>query len=993
MSTRPWTVRVTTREDLADPRAATLQRKAADWLNISIADAAVCDTYRCTMELSPGEQDRVVDELFVDPVAEEAVNRSVAADFDWVVTVGFKPGIKDNEGDRATGAVQDLVGGERHGRVYTATDYLLRGDLSRGQVEEMASELLANEMLHDVEVRPAEAFAEQADDTVPDIGTASEAAVETFPPEPDTIAAVCDRRNLALSDEEIAALCDHFQDDAVRERRAEDGLPEQVTDLELEAIAVTQSEHCKHKIFNGTIRYTDTETGETEVIDSLFDTYITRATEEIDPDWILSVFWDNAGVIEFTDDHAVTLKYETHNSPSGKEPYGGALTGIVGVYRDPMGTGRGSRIVAGSYGYCTPEPFYDGELDPDIAPERLLEGIVNGVRDGGNKSGVPTVFGYSKHHNSYLGKPLVYVGAVGLMPKEVDGDPAWEKQVESGDRIVTVGGRVGRDGIHGVTEASLEFGDHITGSHVQIGDPFTQKKVHDFLMEARDEGLFGLIWDCGGGGLASAVGETAEFADGCVLDLDAVPLKYEGLDPWEIIISESQERMLLGVPPENMDRLDELAATHDVEVSDIGEFQDSGRFRVRWEDEVIASLDLEFLHHGFPRLDLDAEWEQPEHPEPALDTAAHEEEFLEMLQRPNIASSEWIQRQYDHEVQGSSVIKPFTGRNEDVDANAAVIKPLPDEDAGLALALGNCFEYAQIDPYWMAAASLDEAIRRVLSVGASLDHIALNDNFCWPNSLYDPEDNPDGKQKLAGLVRANRALYEFTTAFGTPCISGKDSMFIDGEVPTGDGDTQKVSGIPSLQFAALGKVDDVERCINSSLKQAGDRIYVLGDTAAELGGSEYYAMHGEVGNSVPTLDADAAGRVYRAVDGLIDDGLLRSCRGCYRGGLAVTLAKKAFAGDRGLAVDLGAVPGPAADDRTLLYSESPARFVVTVAPGRQDAVEQVLEDAGVPYGRIGTVTAERTIDIAGTDGQTLLDLPVDRCRQAWQETFEPFEVA
>ncbi|MFB6077172.1 MAG: AIR synthase-related protein, partial [Candidatus Nanohaloarchaea archaeon] len=370
---------------------------------------------------------------------------------------------------------------------------------------------------------------------------------------------VCDSRNLALEDDEIAALCDHFSDPTVREQRRAEGLPAEITDVELEAVAQTQSEHCKHKIFNSTIEYTNTETGETETIDSLFDTYIKGATEEIDRDWILSVFWDNAGVIEFTEDHAVTLKYETHNSPSGKEPYGGALTGIVGVYRDPMGTGRGSRIIAGSYGYCTPEPFYDGDLDPEIAPERLLEGIVNGVRDGGNKSGVPTIFGYSKHHNSYLGKPLVYVGAVGLMPMEVDGEDSWEKDIEDGDRIVMVGGRVGRDGIHGVTEASLEFGDHITGSHVQIGDPYTQKKVQEFLVEARDDGLFTFIWDCGGGGLSSAVGETAEFAGGCELDLDAVPLKYDGLHPWEILISESQERMLIGVPPEQMDDLRDLA--------------------------------------------------------------------------------------------------------------------------------------------------------------------------------------------------------------------------------------------------------------------------------------------------------------------------------------------------------------------------------------------------------------------------------------------------
>jgi len=989
------TVRVTSKLE-RDPRGRELVDKAARWLNIEPRGAQAVDLYLIDLDLSAEELARVKEEILVDPVSEKGFSHycdpdrgEVELEGDWIVQVGLKPGMKDGEGERAKDAIEELLGGERDGQVYTATEYLLEGDLGRGAVETLAEDLLFNELINRLTILKTAELEEREGELheLPLVKADHEPAVDHFGLE--ELESVSEKRNLALSEADLEAIRDYFVQDRVQEERREADLPAEITDVELEVLAQTQSEHCKHKIFNARIDYLNAAEGEREEIDSLFDTYIKRATEEIDPSWILSTFWDNAGVIEFDGDYAAAMKFETHNSPSAKEPYGGSITGIVGVYRDPMGTGKGFRIVAGAYGFCTPSPFYQGPLRPEISPRNLLEGIVEGVRDGGNKSGIPTVTGYSKYDRSFLGKPLVHVGAVGLAPKEIEGENCWEKDVCGGDLIVMVGGRVGRDGIHGVTESSLEFGEHITAGHVQIGDPFTQKKVQDFILEARDAQLYKLVWDLGGGGLSSAVGETAQFSGGCRVQLEEVPLKYEGLDPWEILVSESQERMLLGVAPEKFPRLKELAQLHDVEISSIGRFKEDGKFVASYEGEVVARLDMDFLHEGFPRYHLEAEWHPPQLEEPVLEGlkgGEEEEILLDILSRPNVASKEWIGRQYDHEVQASTVIKPFAG-DSSVPSDAAVIRPLPDSGRGLALGLANNFQYSQIDPYWMAAATLDEAIRRVLAVGAKPDKIALNDNFCWPNSLFDPEDNPQGKENLGKLVRANQALYRFTKEFETPCISGKDSMFIDGNLRDEEGDWRKVSGSPSLQFSALGEVDDVERSRDLVSQKEGDLVYLLGETRDELGASEYYEYLGQVGANVPRLRVAQARRVYRAVHRAIEKGLLASCSGIYRGGLAVTLAEKCIASGLGMEVDLGAVPAPELEEvDKVLYSESPSRFVVTLQPKFAEEFEGVTGET--KFARIGEVRGDRLQVWA--DGGKLIDLGLVELEESYRGTFEEF---
>jgi len=974
------------------PKEETLQKKAHRWLGVEIAVLKIIDIYLIDLPLSSQDIHAVEEEILVDPILQKSFHSyegtDVHKDFDWILQVGLKPGMKDGEGERTKGAITDLLGEHLQGNVYTAQEYLLKGKLSRSDLNQLATELFANDLINRISAVKTKEISknEKALQEIPTISSTHRPDVQTY--QLDELEEISTRRNLALSKQDIVSIKNYWQEEDVVTNREEVGLSSQITDVEVEAIAQTQSEHCKHKIFNGKITYENTEIESTETIDSLMNTYIKRSSKQIDRDWVLSSFWDNAGEIEFNEDYALTLKLETHNSPSAKDPYGGAITGIVGVYRDPLGTGKGSKIIAGSYGFVTPYPSYKGPLRPEIKPRRLLEGIVEGVRDGGNKSGVPTVTGYSKYDNSFLGKPLVYVGAVGLMPKEINGEKSYHKRAEPGDLIIIAGGSVGRDGIHGVTESSLEFSEDITSGHVQIGDPFTQKKVHDFILEARDQGLLKLVWDLGGGGLSSAIGETAQFSGGCILDLKKAPLKYEGLDPWEILVSESQERMLMGISPDHLDDLGKLARKHDVDIANLGEFTDSGYFHVKYGERTVAYLDLDFLHHGFPQYELEAIWRSPQLSEPDFPISQDlEAEFLDMLARPNIASKEWIQRQYDYEVQGNTVIKPLVGKKP-VKSDGSVIKPLPDVDTGVALGLGNNFHYSKIDPYWMAASSLEEALRRVISVGADPNRIALNDNFTWPNTLYHEKENPEGKLNLGKLVRANKALFKFTQAFKTPCISGKDSMFITGNLPDRTGKVNKVSGIPALQFSALGIVNDVHNCRTLTPQREGDLIYLIGVTRNELGGSEFYEYHGKTGTNVPRVNADETIKAYDFIHSCIKEDLVLSVHGIYRGGLIISLAEMAIAADMGLEVNLGKVPlAKEMREDKILYSETPSRFLITVDPEKERALNERMTK--LPAQKIGVIGGKKLV-VKNLSNSTVINTELNEIKQKYYETFEGF---
>jgi phosphoribosylformylglycinamidine synthase len=969
---------------MPDVRGQALKQTLREDLHLPVDEVRTAALYTIHAPFTPDDLENARQYLFTDTVVQESYwTRRPPVDCDWIVQVGFLPGITDNVGRTATAALEDMYDRPLQGAVYTSHLYLLRGSLQRCEVERLVTDSLANPLIHQWRITAADDWHDDLEAFLPPpvAGVDKPPQVRTISLEGDAQALLhlSQERLLSLSLPEMQAIRAYFR--KAQQQRQVYGLEGEPTDVELEVLAQTWSEHCKHKIFNSTIHYRDAEGRET-VIRSLFKSYIVRATEEIGQqvDWLLSVFHDNAGVIKLNDQWNLVMKVETHNTPSALDPYAGAITGIVGVNRDPFGTGKGCRLLFNTDVLCFAPPDYAEPLPPRLLhPKRVFKGVHRGIKDGANQSGVPDVNGAVIFDARFLGKPLVFCGTGGLMPAEIGGEPAHLKQANPGDHIVMVGGRIGKDGIHGATFSSRELSEISPTSAVQIGDPITQKKMFDFLLEARDQQLYSCITDNGAGGLSSSVGEMAQFSNGCELHLERAPLKYPGLDPWEILLSESQERMTLAVPPPHLDAFMELAARRDVEATVLGTFTDTGLFHVLYDGKTVALLDMDFLHHGLPEMHLPAQWQPPHFPEPSFPCPDDLSESLrQMLGRLNICSKEWVIRQYDHEVQGRSVIKPLVGLHNDGPSDAAVLRPLLDSMEGVIVANGICPRYSDIDTYHMAACAIDEAIRNVIAVGGSLGHIAGLDNFCWPDPVQS-ERTPDGPYKLAQLVRANQALYDYCTAYGVPCISGKDSMKNDYHI----GDT-KISVPPTLLFSVIARMPDVRRAITMDVKQPGDAVFILGETRAELGASEYYALHGVIGNRVPQVDAQRARVLYVALSHAMQRGLVSACHDCSDGGFGVAAAEMAFAGGLGMHLDLRPMPRESdiTRDDVLLYAETASRFVVTVPPQHREAFRELLHPCAI--GEVGHVLADPDFIVVGLGGQVVIRSTIADLKEAWQ---------
>jgi phosphoribosylformylglycinamidine synthase len=747
------------------------------------------------------------------------------------------------------------------------------------------------------------------------------------------------------------------------------------TDAELETIAQTWSEHCSHKTLKGRIDFSGRR------IDNLLKETIFGATHEIRrrlgaDDWCVSVFEDNAGVVRFDDHYNVCFKVETHNHPSAIEPYGGANTGLGGVIRDPLGTGLGARPVCNTDVFCFAPPDTPPEsLPPGVLhPKKIMTGVVAGVRDYGNRMGIPTVNGAVCFDDRYVGNPLVFCGTVGLIPVDRS-----TKKPRTADLIVVVGGRTGRDGIHGATFSSVRLSvesERLSGGAVQIGNPITEKKLVDVLLQARDRGLYHAITDCGAGGFSSAIGEMAEHL-GAEVHLDRAPLKYEGLSYTEIWISESQERMVLAVPPESWPALQALCAAEDVEATAIGEFTTTGELRLDYQGQQVADLDMKFLHAGRPAVVRRATWRNggryscpARGSAPPAPTENFTETLLKILAAPNVCSKEWIIRQYDHEVQGGSVIKPLVGVHDDGPGDAAVVMPVLGSWTGLAIGCGLNPHYGDLDPYWMAAAAIDEAVRNVVAVGADPSRIALLDNFCWGNT--------DRPEVLGSLVRAAEACRDVALAYGLPFISGKDSL--NNEYHAGEA---HVTIPPTLLISALGRVPDVRRCVTMDLKEPGNLLFLVGITRNELGGSHYHLVNRLQGGTPPRVDLELAPRLFRKLHEAIRRGLIRACHDLSEGGLAVAVAEMAFAG--GVGADLTGLSSVATQepDVVLLFAESPTRFVVEVAPRNADALRECFER--LPLSRIGQTLAEPRLRIAGARGEWVVWAQLEELKAAWQK--------
>jgi len=964
-----------------------MSARIASDLGFIVQNLRVADEFIIDRDLNPGDLEVIVEEVFQDPVIQDAaIDEPLKIPFDWLIEVGFRPGVTDNVGRTAREAVERALGVQfQSGEgLYTRKLYFIQGEITKEQADTIAKDLLANDLIQTRTVfAPGD---DRSAITVPRVTSRSVAAIRRINLDVDDeeLVRISKEGVLALSLEEMRAIRDYYSSPAFLEQRTRAGLDAEITDCELEVLAQTWSEHCKHKIFNALIQYQ--EGGTSREIDSLFRTCIQASTEKIraelgKKDFCLSVFKDNAGVIRFDDEWNLVVKVETHNSPSALDPYGGALTGIVGVNRDPFGTGMGSRLIFNTDVFCFAPPDFIGTIPPRLLhPRRVFEGVREGVEHGGNKSGIPTVNGAVVFDERYLGKPLVYCGTGGIMPAEINGRPAHLKRARPGDRIVMTGGRIGKDGIHGATFSSEELHEGSPVSAVQIGDPITQKRMTDFLLVARDRGLYSSITDNGAGGLSSSVGEMARESGGAKMNLDRAPLKYPGLQPWEILLSEAQERMTVAVPPDKLDEFLFLAKTLDVEATDLGEYTDDGLFTVLWEDRPAAILPLDFLHEGLPRMRLTGRWEQKIHPEPSFGAPADlTPTLMKLMGRWNICSKERLIRQYDHEVQGGTVIKPLVGAQNDGPGDAAVLRPLLNRFRGVAVGCGIAPRYSDLDTYWMMAACIDEAVRNIVAVGADPDHMAGLDNFCWCDPVQS-EKTPDGEYKLAQLVRANEALYNITTAYRIPCISGKDSMKNDYHI----GET-KISIPPTVLFTAVGIVPDVRLAVTPDFKRGGDSIYVLGITRDETGGSEYFAARGFVGNKAPKVaDPELAINMYRALHKAMGSCLVVSCHDLSDGGLGVALAESAFSGGLGARLTLGdlALEGVGRDD-VALFSETPCRFVVSVPQEKQRAFEQAMK--GFPVALVGEVTEEPRLTVTGLDGHVLVDADIWELKKAWQE--------
>ena len=911
--------------------------------------------------------DTVVERTLVAKVGDAALSESPNGTANLVYVLP-KPGVMDPVAQSAESAMRD------HGcdivAVRTFQKYWI-GDVSKEQLELICGKILANDSIDQVVIGPLQLERLQFGSNY-DLALKRVAIRGLNDSELEDLSKT---GQLYLTLVEMQTIQKFFQD-----------LDRDPTDIELESIAQTWSEHCSHKTLAGRIAYTD-ENGSRQ-FDNMLKETIFAATQQIrkelgENDWCVGVFEDNAGIVRFDEQFNIVFKVETHNHPSALEPYGGANTGIGGVIRDPMGTGLGAKPICNTDVFCFAPPETSLEdLPPGVLhPRRVMKGVVSGVRDYGNRMGIPTVNGALYFDERYLGNPLVYCGNVGLIPRGKS-----FKEVQEGDYIVSIGGRTGRDGIHGATFSSAELtsdSEHLSGGAVQIGNAITEKMVMDVLLQARDRDLFSAVTDCGAGGFSSAVGEMGEKI-GAEVWLDKAPVKYDGLSYTEVWISEAQERMVFSVPDSDWPEFESLCSSEGVEATIIGRFVGTGRLELKYGEQTVGDLPMSFLHDGRPPIIRDATY-QPVNPDvirtPGKSANENKTDLLSILACLNVASKEWVIRQYDHEVQGGSVIKPLVGVENDGPSDAAVVRPVLSSRQGIVVSCGMNPRFGDFDTYHMAASAIDEAIRNCVAVGADPTRIAILDNFCWGYT--------DRPETLGSLVRAALACHDVAVAMKTPFISGKDSLNNEFSYTDAEGNSNTISIPPSLLISAMGQVADVAKCVTMDLKTPGNRIYQIGTTKNEFGGSHYCLVNNQSGGQVPTLDVEQAKQVYSAVHASIDAGLIRSCHDLSEGGLAVAIAEMAFAANLGVELSLDPIESEEIPDddlqTVLLFSESNTRFLVEVSESDADAFEQQME--GLPVYRLGNVTTTDRLDIT-LNGANVLSSLLATMKDAWQSPLD-----
>lgn len=921
----PFRIQVTAADD---PQAGQIVEGARLLGVPGLVACKVSRVHHLDGDLSAGDIGRLCRDLLVDPVVDEVTVGSPLPTPHPTVEVAPRPGVTDTEARELERAAAAL--GLPPVRASTSRRYELIGELDGGDIATICRRLLANET---IELHSLDTIEPSFDETAP-----AEARVETV-----NLSGLADDDLVKLSRDRLLSL-DLAEMRAIREHFRREG--RDPTDAELETLAQTWSEHCMHKTFRARIRL-EHQGADGSVAVSHHEGLLpalAAVTEEIAAPWLRSAFVDNAGIVAFDDDFDLAFKVETHNHPSALEPFGGANTGIGGVVRDVMGVS--ARPIACTNVLCFGPPELDDRYLPPgvLHPRRIRDGVVAGIGDYGNKLGLPTVNGAVLYDAGYIANPLVYCGALGLLPAgSHPTDP------RSGDRIISIGGRTGRDGIHGATFSSAGMDEATAeraGTAVQIGDPITQKGCIEVVEHARDLRLYNAITDCGAGGFSSAVGEMGEHL-GAEVELSGVPLKYEGLQPWEIWLSEAQERMVMAVPPDRVEALGELCERFEVEMTDLGSFTAGGRLVVTHGNTPVVDLPMEFLHGGVPRREMVGRWADPVPARGRLPDVDPARLVLELLSDPTVASKEAIVRTYDHEVRGGTVGRPFVGVRADGPGDGAVLKPLGTwhHDAAVALAVGINPRIGRLDPWAMALHAIDEAVRNLVAVGADPGQVALLDNFCW--------GDPTKPDRLGSLVRAVEGCVEGARRYRMPFISGKDSLFNEfaGEAIPG-----------TLLISALGLVPDLHRTVTSAFTRAGHDLWLVGDPSECLGGSLVDDLLGIGDTRVPAAP-DEPLRRYVAVHRLIADGIVTAAHDVSDGGIAVAITEMAIGGRLGVEATV-----PASESSTVaaLANEAPGQVLLEAPPSRR---EHVAGRLGPPVRRIGMVTASPSINI-GVAGPT-----------------------
>ncbi|MCC6323479.1 phosphoribosylformylglycinamidine synthase [Candidatus Nomurabacteria bacterium] len=962
-------------------------------LSGKVLGVSIIDSYLINANLSQHDLEKIGQSLINKKLETFSINQLPnLVNFSYVLEIGFAPGVTDNVAHTVMESVSDLLkrpfsDGEA---VYTSKVFLLSGNITKKDVETIAFSLhnplierativqVTNELKNKgLSLYVPEVVLPQKKEciVVPLINARDEELIKIGKEgilDPDGTR----RGPLALDLESMKVIQNFFRE-----------LKRNPTDIELESLAQTWSEHCKHTIFANSID---------DIKDGLYKSYIKKATNDIrkikgKKDFCLSVFSDNAGGIIFDNKYMVSHKVETHNSPSALDPFGGAITGIVGVNRDTIGFGMGSKPIANVYGFCFGYPndirplYKDKKLKQQmLPPARIIDGVIKGINAGGNCSGIPTINGFTKFDDRYRGKPLVFAGTIGLSPRIVNGKDATEKSAKPGDYIVVVGGKVGLDGVHGATFSSVVLDSASPATAVQIGDPITQKKLSDAIVkEARDRNLYNSITDNGAGGISCSVAEMAKECGGAIVDIENVPLKYPGLSPWQIWISESQERITLSVPKNKWDEFKNLMESRGVQASVIGEFSKNKNCVVRQNGKVIMDMPMEFLHNGLPTRQLHSKSEVKVYYEPKLPSGtSRTKEFLKLVGSENLGSNRWISEQYDHEVQSSSVIKPLSGAGL-INTDAQVIKPIFDSDRAVVVTSSVYPSYGDISTYDMTSCAIDTAVRNAICAGGTLDHLAILDNTCWCSS-YDPI-------RLGQLVDAIKSCYDTAVDYGTPFISGKDSMFNDFKGYDKDGNFVAISIPPTLLISAIGVMKDYNKAVTPEFKIIGDIIYVLGETHDELGAGEYYKQIGKnvaIGNITPKVDTKKNTKIYKALEKVISKNLVASAISVNSGGLAQALVKASVGGGLGINVDLKKLTGSATNIDAKLFSESQGRIVVSIAKNNVKAFENLVKN--IPYTKIGTVSKDQNFVIKNGKDK-IVDTKVDTISRIYNSFSNSFK--